>query len=417
MIPTFLVPVLSGDRRLLFFLNFSQKMKTASCILGCFLIIMTGSAQVFENPDFRNRASVGMKMVYQLQFEAANSHFLLLKDDFAGHPAPHFLLALNRWWQTYLSPTDDHFHLYIESELSNCLELNKPLKAIPAYELEYVFFQYMSYAFRARLYILQQNYWKAANSGRKALTYLKKGFEFTDQAPEFYFSSGIYHYYAAVYPRNHPIVRPFLIFFPDGDASLGLTELEKAAAVPNFAQVEASFYLTSIYLHHEKDVQQARQVAQGLVSEYPDNIWFQLDLAEVLIAEKTFPQALLILETAQRSFEQHASHDQIPIRSREQSLSTYVMMRVYHLLGQIAFQDSTLIHALDHFRTSNRMAELASIESNAMLPVNYLHIGYCYDRMGMRKAAVAAYQKAIKLPENEAIKSRAKACLQAPCMD
>lgn len=378
---------------------------------------MTGSAQVFENPDFRNRASVGMKMVYQLQFEAANSHFSQLEEDFEGHPAPHFLLALNRWWQSYLSPTDDHFHPYLESELSNCLELNRSLKNLPAYELEYLFFQYMSYAFRARLYILQHHYWKAANSGKKALTYLKKGFEFTDQAPEFYFSSGIYHYYAEVYPRNHPIVRPFMIFFPDGNANLGLAELEKAAAVPNFAQVEASFYLTSIYLHHEKDFQKAHQVAQQLANEYPDNIWFQLDLAEILIATKTFPQAMRILETAQRSFEQHPAYDREPISSQEQSLSTYVMMRAYYLLGQIAFQHHTFESALAHFRTSNRMAELASIESDAMLSANYLHIGYCYDRMGIREAAVEAYQKALKLPDNDAIKSRAKTCLQAPCID
>lgn len=379
------------------------------------MIIISASAQLFENPEFRNRASVGMTMVYQLQFEAANSHFLKLEADFAGHPAPHFLLALNRWWQSYLSPTDDHFHPYIASELSNCLELNKPLKAIPAYELEYLFFQYMSYAFRARLYILQQNYWKAANSGRKALTYLKKGFEFTEQAPEFYFSSGIYHYYAEAYPRNHPIVRPFLFFFPDGDASLGLTELEKAATVPNFTQVEASFYLTSIYLHHEKDLRKARRVAQGLVSEYPNNIWFQLDLAEVLIAANTFPQATLILETAQRSFEQHPSHDQVHITSREQVLSTYVMMRAYHLLGRISFHKAAYRAALDLFQACNQMAALARIESNEMLPNNYLQIGYCYDRLGRREMAIQAYQKALKLPNNEAIKSRAKACIQAPC--
>lgn len=407
-------------RQQLFLLLQAKKNFEVLLILcfGLFLFPWPVRAQVFDDTTFRQRAAAGLDQVYNLAFEKAELQFLLLQKDYPNHPAPDFLLALNRWWQTYLSENTPTYYAYIDARISEALRKNAAFEERPAYELEYTFFQYMCYAFRARLFILQKDYWQAVGAGRKALTYLKKGFAFTDQAPEFFFSSGIYHYYAAAYPKDHPIVRPFMLFFPDGNAELGIQQLELAANQPNFAQTEARFYLTEIYLHKEKALEQARRNARKLALQYPKNTWFQTDYAEALLATHNYGEAEKILTGLEQRFAAVSGHETHNISALESTLTSQLMMRVYHYLGRVYLaQQQAPERCRAHFRKSLQHADFAGITEHPLLPANHFYVGTCYDRAGMREEALTAYHLALRLPENEGLKSQIKACIQAPCLD
>lgn len=372
-------------------------------------------SQVFHDQYFRTEAAKGLDFTYNLQFEEADGVFSRLESRYSTHPAPLFLKAVNRWWQSYISTTD-HYHDFIEESLEKSLELNEKMEKTPGYDLEFTFFQYMSYAFLTRLYILRREWLRAANTGRKALPYLEDALGYTSRSPEFFFSAGIYHYYAEVYPKDHIYVRPFTVFFPDGDARLGLEELGQAAENRNFTQAEALYYLGDIYLEEEGDVDNSLIIKEKLARLYPENTWFAVDFARVLVHDHQYQRARVILEKFRQTFEAIPHSGQQHITSVDYTLTSQIMVRVYHYLGVISMeQESNYQKALKYLNLSLKMGEISGLEADIHLPASQYLVGRCYDYLGKTSLAVSAYHKAINMPENQDVKHLAEACLRKNC--
>ncbi|MEL6650096.1 MAG: tetratricopeptide repeat protein [Bacteroidota bacterium] len=357
------------------------------------------SAQVFEDYAFRQQAKEGLDFTYNMQFEKAQAVFVQLEEKHPEHPAPHYLLAFNRWWQSYISTTQT-YHPYMEHELAQALKLNARYANDPAYRLEYTFFQYMIYAFQARLYILQRDWLNGANSGRKALPYLEKGLAFAQESPEFYFSSGIYHYFAETYPRKHSYLQPFMVFFPDGNAKLGVDELDKASRHSDFAQVESLFYLGDIYLE-EGEIKRALQVKRKLSRQYPRNTWFEVDYARALLWAEEYNSAREILESIQAVYETQTGAQVRQISSVESRYTSLLMVRVYHLLGRIALeQQASPEIAISLLDQSLSMITLCGLSEYEYLPLNYYYRAVALEKLSRLEEAKASYQKVLELEDN-----------------
>ena len=376
---------------------------------------VTLEAQVFHDQDFRLQAEKGLAFTYNLEFTQADRVFTEMKTRYKEYPGPDFLLAINRWWQSYISTTDQ-YHSYIEARLKSAIKLNEKLKERENYNLEYAFFQYMSFAFLTRLYILRKEWVKAANTGRKALPYLSNGLTFAEESPEFYFSSGIYHYYAEVYPREHYYVRPFTIFFPSGDAERGLEELEFASSIPNFTRTESLYYLGDIYLEEEANYPKALIIKRKLFEEYPNNTWFRADYARALVYAGRESQAKPVLLDMIRSFEKIKKHETRQVTSSESLYTTLIMMRVYNYMGKVAYHsDQDYQMASRYFQLSMKMGELAGVEMDPHLAINQYFLGRTYDQLGDPEKAEDAYRKALDMDENREVKALAEACLKRDC--
>jgi hypothetical protein len=90
--------------------------------------------------------------------------------------------------------------------------------------------------------------------------------------PEFYFTSGMYNYYVEVYPEEHPIVKPLLVFFKNGDKALGLKQIDTATKVGTITKAESCYYISHIYLKYEAKPEKAAMYMEklsGFVSEKP----------------------------------------------------------------------------------------------------------------------------------------------------
>ena len=369
---------------------------------------MNLQGQVFNDRHFREEAREGLEKLYNFEFDRSQQIFLQLQSAYSDHPAPYFLLALNKWWKSYISTTTAYYES-IDQQLSKALALNEKYKNQADYKLEYTFFQYMCYAFRTRLYILKREWFSAAQNGRKALSYLSAGLSFTQRAPEFYFSSGIYHYYAATYPKKHVYVQPFMIFFPDGDADLGLKELNTAGQKDNFTQTEALYYLGDIYLEEEKAYEKALEIKKMLVERFPANTWFQADYGRALVYARKFTQAEDILNQMVQRFESIPGSATRHIPSTASTLTSLTMMRVYHYLGICQLKRRLAYDAAsDYFSKSLKMAELSGLEVDPHLPANMYYLGYCHDRMGNKPKAAEAYKKVLRMEENQDIVRQAE---------
>ncbi|MEM7367513.1 MAG: hypothetical protein AAF587_02860 [Bacteroidota bacterium] len=389
-------------------------MKCISLLLA-FVSVQMSLAQVFHDDYFRSRAEQGLDLTYNFEFEEAEDVFEDLLEAYQDHPAPYFLLATNRWWQSYIT-IDETYHAYIEEQLDLALDKNEGLEDRDEAHLEYVFFQYMCYAFKTRLHTLRREWLSAANEGRKALPYLRDGLDYARSSPEFYFSAGIYHYYAATYPDKHYYVRPFMIFFPDGDEEKGIEELELAANTPNFAQPEAMYYLGDIYLQRTGALEQGIEMKRQLHRAYPNNSWFKVDYAKGLIHAQQYEEADILLTEMIAEFENLPDHRHRLISSLESTLSTQVMDRVYHYQGVVLMRYyQAYEQAIEHFGISLELGELGDWDISPLPPSNYLHIGLCYDRLEMRGDAIEAYESALDFDQADHVEVRAKACLKDPC--
>ena len=373
------------------------------------------SAQLFDDPAFRNQIYQGMDLMYEMRYNEADAFFLQLERQYPDHPSGYFMRGFNRWWQTYLSITTAEYYDFIEEQVEMALEKNEGLEKNEELEREHAFFEYMSYGLLARLDAYRDQFFPAVNQARKAIPAVKRSLKFVGQEPEFYLVAGLYHYYVATYSDYYPIVRPLMYFFPDGDKQKGLEEMELAGATAGFTQQEANFFLTYIYLDELPDLPKGLKTARGLYQKYPRNTWFHTDYARALLLNKQYDAGKAELEKLRSAYIRQSSHQSRNITSLESRHTSYLMIKVYHYLGYEAlFGNKSYQTALNYFAQSNRMAKLAKVEEDNYLAGNQLYMGICYDHLFQRDMAIQAYENTLDMEENTLYKDDAKKYLKSP---
>lgn len=182
------------------------------------------------------------------------------------------------------SPEFKEMKAYLEKVLSLSEGILKEDKMQP----EANFFAMASIGLLAMYENDEGNHFKAVGMAKDAYTYLKNGFELKEQYPEFYFSSGLYNFYRVKYPELHPVYKPFMLFFRDGDIALGLEQLKRAYKESIFMSPESGDYLTHIYLRYENQAGKALQYAREMTYKYPKNLHFVTNFLDAAIAAQAF---------------------------------------------------------------------------------------------------------------------------------
>lgn len=353
--------------------------------------------------------------MYNFEFEKAQGVFSELETQWPDHPAPYFLQATNRWWQTYLSVEMSDYYGFILENAELALDKNEALK--DSYPKEYAFFEFMSHALEARLQSYRSNWMRAFNAARKTVGPVKDCINFVGTEPEFYMVAGLYHYYVATYGKLYPVARPFLSFFPDGDMQKGLEEIEIAGKTPSLGQHEANFFLYYIYLDEINRPQDGLAVCRNLRQLFPKNTWFQADYAWALIENKQFTAAGAELQDLISRYERQSGFATAPINSNRSRYTTHLMIKAYHLQGLMALEgDRDYDKALAYFQQSLAMAKLTGLKDDNMVAGSQFYVGVCYDNLSQREAAIAAYRDTLDMEENAPYKDQAKQGLKAPVM-
>ena len=135
-------------------------------------------------------------------------------------------------------------------------------------------------------------YFEAINEANKMYGLIKKGFDLVDDNPEFLFTTGLYNYFRIMYPERHPIYAPVAIFFKKGDKELGLEQMVMSTEIAIISQIEASVYLSYIYLRYEQTPEKALILLQGLVKKYPNNYYLLSKFLEAAYATRQYDQIM-----------------------------------------------------------------------------------------------------------------------------
>lgn len=253
-------------------------------------------AQILYDTPTQELVLEAIDHIYNYEFAAVEPVARQIRAKYPNHPVNAMLKAMQMQWQ-YLPVKDNkamsgQYAKLLEECISKAKVLEKNEKTRP----EAAFFSMAGHGYIALIHNYNDEKMKAASEAKKAYDYVMAGFKYMNNNPEFYFSSGLYNYYMIRYPEDHPIVKPVVLFFKDGNREEGLRQMDIASKKGMFTRTESSFYLARIYLKHEQRYDKASSYLGNLVEKYPNNPIFLMKHTEALLLLGKYEEAEPFIE-------------------------------------------------------------------------------------------------------------------------
>lgn len=244
------------------------------------------TSQIILISDMQLQIDIGGSMndLYNFKFDKAEQQFRWLKQKYGYHPLPYFLLGLSEWWKIMPNMKnkahDKKFYAYMDTVIA----ISERLYEIPRHEIEASFFLAAAYGFKGRLLSSEErkSWRKSALVGKQALKYMQKSRGRHDLSPELMFGDGLYNYFSVWVPKNYPLLKPIMAFFPKGDKDLGIKQLKEVSYNAFYTRTEAQVFLMRILNSYENDKPRALQIGEYLHTTYPDNPFFHRYYARLL---------------------------------------------------------------------------------------------------------------------------------------
>ena len=207
------------------------------------------------------------------------------------HPVVPLMRAIALLW-SHIPTISAQTFAEMESKLDSAILLAR--NQDPELENpEMIFFAMSAHGLLAEYYADQDYTMKAVSEASRAYGLLKRGFDLVDEYPEFLFTTGLYNYFREKYPEKHPIYKPLLWFFRNGDKQLGLRQLEMAIEKSFITRVEAYVYLSYIHLRYEYKPKKAQEYLSRLCKLYPNNYYAKAKYLESLANPDDFVEVPL----------------------------------------------------------------------------------------------------------------------------
>ncbi len=353
-----------------------------------FLFLLTSSfakAQLLYDAPTQNLVLEAIDHIYNYEFGSVEPLARQIRAKYPNHPVNPLLKAIQLHWQ-YLPVKDNkamsgQYQSYLQECLNKAKVLEKDAKTRP----EAAFFSMAGHGYIALIHNYNDDKIKAASEGKKAYNYVMDGFKYMERNPEFYFSSGLYNYYVIRYPEDHPIVKPLILFFKDGNREEGLRQMDIAARKGIFTRTESAFYLARIFLKHELRYEKASNYLSTLTQKYPNNPIFLMKNIEALLLLGQYEEAEPFLERFKRRTdkffpiashtfegiveEKHLKHDGAAAKAYQTALrqpfdSEYT--KEYHAfayagLARIALRAGDRAKATAYYKKAEELAEYKAL--------------------------------------------------------
>lgn len=252
---------------------------------------MLAPAQVFTDPAFQQTVQTTLDDIYNFDFAGADAGIKQIRARFPQHPIGPILLATKLELQYLPIHENRAATAQFVQAAGQGLELAKRTLAKDETDPEGVFFALTAHSYLASLYSNQGESLKAVGESRKSFGYMKDGFKLMSKSPDFYFTTGLYNYYVERYPMDHPVVRPFMFFFDDGNMAEGIRQIDVASRKGLLMRAGANYWLAHILLKHEMQPGRALLYTKFLADKYPNNPLFGMTNIEALLLAGRYAEA------------------------------------------------------------------------------------------------------------------------------
>ena len=354
----------------------------------------------FDSTIFR-----GIKQIYNIDFNGAEKTFKGLIADYPAKPQGRFFLAMTDWWKIILDPDnetyDDVFFQKLEDVIYQCDGI---LEKNPS-DVDALFFKGGSIGFRGRLRAFRESWIKAADDGRLALPIVEHAYKIDPKNVDVQLGFGIYDYYAAVIPEEFPLVKPLMIFFPSGDKTKGINELNNVAFNGKYAKYEARYFLMTLYFSYEDNPFKAEEWAKLLTDDFPDNPVFErwhgriaAKRGDFFGADKIFKD---VMDKAAKGYYGYNTNNTL----RE---AAYYIAFQYRLANNLD-SASTYFHMCVSYSKIIDKKDASGFQVNS-----FLYLGMIDDVIGKRDEAVSYYKKILDMKEFNNSHSLAQGYIKTP---
>ncbi|MDD8018751.1 MAG: DUF3808 domain-containing protein [Bacteroidota bacterium] len=370
-------------------------------LLTCHSLLFS---QWITDPDFNTHAQKGIESVYNLEFEKADSEFTYLTQQYPSHPAGKFFLAMVDWWKILMDIDDESRDEVFVKKLDDVIELCDSLLAVNENDVSALFFKGGSLGFRGRLRANRNSWIKAANDGRLALPIVQHAYKIAPTNDDILLGIGIYNYYAAIIPERYPIVKPLMVFFPNGDKKKGIEQLWEASRKAQFAAIEAEYFLLQLHFSYERQYDTSYTLALSLLQRFPNNVIFHRYLGRSAYtvgryeeAQKVFTEIWLRCEKEQRGYSANTKREAL------------------YYLGLCEMNNKHFDESLKYLYQCDELSRvLDKKEQSGFMTMTNLKIGMIYDAQMKREFAVKQYQKVLDLKKFESSHELAQKYLKTP---
>ena len=350
-------------------------------------ISFCAKAQFLEDTKSKETTTKGLDYLYNQQFDLAEDTFASVKKKYPNHPVKFLLNAIQLQWEFIpIDKSPAALKKYI-SELESCIASAKIVYKDPKYKKEATFFLLAAYGFIALSHNYQKEFLEAASEAKKAHSYFMEGKNYKKENPEFLFATGIYNFYRVQYPMSHPMVKPAIMFFENGNKKVGLAELETASKTSVFSRTEAAMYLANINIKYESNFKKALSFSSQLFAKYPNNYILKIRYIETLLLNDEFDQASKLNET---------------LFNRKDGVST---------ISRLVFEGYIQEHQKNNLSSAiNNYAKALKIPSDDRYTKEYHGMAYLgmariFKKQNDKSKAKAFYKECLKIAEYQWVRS------------
>jgi len=264
-----------------------------SCLLALFLSCLASNAQAQLQISHEPKEVIEVfEAIYRYNLPEAE---LKLKKLTATNIDQSWidLAQVNLLWWWLISGDDsrdyDNLMAVVLDRVISRLK-NRPLDKMTNDE---IFTMIHSYAYLTRVDIYKERYFTGIVNLQHALDYLEMALKQVYQYDKFMMVSGLYNYFAAVTLIKYPVFTPFFAFAPESNRDLGFQLLNRCSQMDNILiKNESLYYLMKINYQLEENFDRALNIADQLISQYPNNLIYHFHRFMILIEAKRKPQAL-----------------------------------------------------------------------------------------------------------------------------
>lgn len=256
-------------------------------LLSCFLVVNETRSQVLSNSFSYEKVKEGVNYIYNTDFEKAESIYVYLKENFPQHSMTYLYKSMIIYWKNYPLLSGTPASKYFTDLLGKSIELAEEKLKLDEDDSENLLSVMGSTGLLLMHFADNGNSKEVLSIAPKAYKYIKKSFDYTSSYTDFYFITGLYNYYREAYPEAHPVYKPILLFFPEGNKKLGLKYLKTASDSAVLLKAEANIFLSGIYQNFEHDPKKALIYSKKLMTFFPDNIFFKTNhICDLLLAKR-----------------------------------------------------------------------------------------------------------------------------------
>ncbi len=310
-----------------------RKLLFPSIILF-FLVTPNAHSQLLNDDKALKSIQLTLDKIYNFEFSEAQLMIKQIEAHYPGHPVSHILDSFILFWKYLPVKNNPSKSKEYVQNLNQCLVSVNKMFGSNSKDPEAVFYTMVARGYLAMMYNYNGELLSAAGEGKKAYSAFLEGMKLTNKNPEFYFTSGMYNYYVETYPEMHPMVKPLLLFFKNGDKSLGLKQIEIGTQQGVITRAEACFYLTHLYLKYENKPDKAVVFMQKLVNLYPQNPLYVMKYIETQILATNYTAAaskMPLLKKANQVFFPAAYQTFLALLSEKMDKNDKVAEQYYHL--------------------------------------------------------------------------------------